>query len=74
LVATVAGSSVVGADEHGGFASRVSSFTIDGLMNMANSRCSQYSLIATETQIIFATDSMQFACIPPPSVMLKRLI
>jgi len=74
LVAAVAGSSVVGADEHGGFVSRVSTFTIDGAMNMANGWCGQYGLIATETQIIFATDSLQFACIPPPSVMPKRLI
>jgi hypothetical protein len=43
-------------------------------MNMANSWCGQYGLIAIETQIIFATDSLQFACIPPPSVMPKRLI
>ena len=74
FVATIAGSSVVAADEHGGFVSRVSTFTIDGAMNMANSWCGQYGLIAIETQIIFATDSLQFACIPPPSVMPKRLI
>ena len=74
FVATIAGSSVVAADEHGGYVSRVSTFTIDGAMNMANSWCGQYGLIAIETQIIFATDSLQFACIPPPSVMPKRLI
>jgi hypothetical protein len=74
FVATIAGSSVVAADERGGVVSRVSTFTIDGAMNMANSWCGQYGLIATETQIIFATDSMEFACIPPPAVMPKRLI
>jgi hypothetical protein len=74
VVATIAGTSVVGADQHGGYVSRVSTFTIDGAMNMANSWCGQHGLIAIETQIIFATDSLQFACVPPPSVMPKRLI
>jgi len=74
VVATVAGSSVVAGDEHGGVVSRVTSFTIDGVMNMASSWCGQYGLIATETQIIFATESLEFACIPSPSAMPKRLI
>jgi hypothetical protein len=77
VVATVAGSSVVSGDQRGGVVSRVSSFTIDGAMNMANSWCGQYGLIATETQIIFATESMEFACISPPSppsAMPQRLI
>jgi hypothetical protein len=79
VVATVAGSSVVAGNEHGGVVSRVTSFTIDGAKNMANSWCGQYGLIATETQIIFATESMEFACIPPlppppPPAMPQRLI
>jgi hypothetical protein len=74
FVATIAGSSVVAADQHGGLVSRVSTFTTDAAMNMANSWCGQFGLIATETQIIFATDSMQFACIPPLGVMPQRLI
>jgi hypothetical protein len=44
---------------------QLSTFTIDGAMNMADSWCGQYGLIAKETQILFATDSLQFACIPP---------
>jgi hypothetical protein len=83
VVATVAGSSVVSGNEHGGVVSRVTSFTTDGAKNMANSWCGQYGLIATETQIIFATESMEFACIPPlppplppppPPAMPQRLI
>jgi hypothetical protein len=77
VVATVAGSSVVSGDQRGGVVSRVTSFTIDGAMNMANSWCGQYGLIAKETQIIFATESMEFACLPPPpppAAMPQRLI
>jgi hypothetical protein len=65
FVATVGGSSVIDADQRGGTVTRVSTFTIDGAMNMAASWCGQYGLYAAETQIIFLTDSMQFACVPP---------
>ena len=67
FVATVGGSSVIDADQHGGTVTRVSTFTIDGAMNMAASWCGQYGLYAAETQIIFLTDSMQLACVPRPT-------
>jgi hypothetical protein len=58
---------VIDADQRGGTVTRVGTFTIDGAMNMAASWCGQYGLYAAETQIIFLTDSMQFACVPPPT-------
>jgi hypothetical protein len=64
LVSTIAGSSVVAGDEHGGTVSRITTFTIDGGMNMANSWCGQYGLVAQQVQLIFANDSMEFACVP----------
>jgi hypothetical protein len=67
FVATVGGSSVIDADLHGGTVTHVTTFTIAGAMNKAASWCAQYALYAAETQIIFLTDSMQFACVPPPT-------
>jgi hypothetical protein len=67
FVATVGGSSVIDADQHGGTVTHVTTFTIDGAMNKAASWCGQYGLFAAETQIIFMTGSMQFACVPPPT-------
>jgi hypothetical protein len=67
FIATVGGSSVIDADQHGGTVTRVSTFTIDGAMNMATSWCGQYGLYPVETQIAFLTDSMQFACVPRPT-------
>jgi len=66
LVAEIGGSSVVNADEHGGTVSHVTTFTIAGAMNMAASWCGQFGLYAEETRVIFATDSMDFACVAPP--------
>jgi hypothetical protein len=59
FVATIGGSSVVDADQHGGRVTHVTTFTINGAMNMASSWCGQYGLYAAETQIVFATDSME---------------
>jgi hypothetical protein len=66
LVAQIGGSSVVNADEHGGTVAHVTTFTLTGALNMAGSWCGQYGLYAVETRVIFATDSMDFACVPPP--------
>jgi hypothetical protein len=74
FVATVGGSSVIDADQHGGTVTRVSTFTIDGAINMAASWCGQYGLYAAETQIAFLTDSMHFACVPPPTQASSGLL
>jgi hypothetical protein len=66
FVATIGGSSVVNADQHGGTVTNVTTFTVTGAMNMAASWCGQYGLYAEQTRVIFSTDSMEFTCIPPP--------
>jgi hypothetical protein len=65
FVAEIGGASVMNGDEHGGTISHVTTFTISGAMNIAASWCRQYGLYAEETRVIFATDSMDFACISP---------
>jgi hypothetical protein len=65
FVAEIGGSSVMSGDEHGGTVSHVTTFTIAGATNMAASWCGQYGLYAEETRVIFATDSMDFACVLP---------
>jgi hypothetical protein len=72
LVSEIAGSSVAG-NEHGGTVSRVTTFTQAGALNMASSWCGQYGLVAQEVQIIFATDSMDFACIYQPEYQPQPL-
>jgi hypothetical protein len=67
LVSDIAGSSVVAGDQRGGTVSRVTTFTQSGALNMAASWCAQYGLVAQEVQIIFATDSMDFACVSRPA-------
>jgi hypothetical protein len=67
LVSEIAGSSVVAGDEQGGTVSRVTTFTLAGALNMASSWCGQYGLVAQEVQIVFATDSMDFACVHQPA-------
>jgi hypothetical protein len=67
LVSDIAGSSIVAGDQHGGTVSRVTTFTQAGALNMASSWCGQFGLLAQEVQIIFATDSMDFACVPQPA-------
>ena len=66
LASDIAGSSVVAGDEHGGTISRVTTFTQPGALDKASSWCYQYGFVAQEIQIIFATDSMDFACVPRP--------
>jgi hypothetical protein len=73
LVSEIAGSSVVAGNEHGGTISRVTTFTQAGAFNMASSWCGQYGLVAQEVQIIFATDSMDFACIHQPEYQPQPL-
>jgi hypothetical protein len=73
LLSEIAGSSVVAGDEHGGTISRVTTFTQAGALNMASSWCGQYGLVAQEVQIIFATDSMDFACVHQPANQLQPL-
>jgi hypothetical protein len=66
LVSGIAGSSVVAGDEHGGTISRVTTFTQAGALAMAGSWCQRYGFVAQGFQVIFATDSMDFACVPQP--------
>src|SRR5215469_2803419 len=73
VVSTIAGSSVVAGDQRGGTVSRVTTFTQAGALNMAGSWCEQYGLVAQEIQIIFATDSMDFACVPRPAYQPQPL-
>lgn len=73
LVSEIAGSSVVAGNQHGGTVSRVTTFTQAGALNMASSWCGQYGLVAQEVQIIFATDSMDFACIYQPEYQPQPL-
>jgi hypothetical protein len=66
LAAQVTGSSVVGGDAHGGAVSHVTTYTRSGALNMANTWCGQYNLIAEATRFTFINDGMDFACVPPP--------
>lgn len=74
LVSGIAGSSVVAGDERGGTISRVTTFTQAGALATAGSWCQRYGLVAQETQVIFATDSMDFACVPQPAHEPQSLI
>jgi hypothetical protein len=73
LFSEIGGSAVVAGDEHGGTVSRVTTFTQAGALNMASSWCGQYGLLAQQVQIIFATDSMDFACVPQPAYQPQPL-
>jgi hypothetical protein len=73
LVSQIGGSSVVAGDERGGTVSRVTTFTQAGALNMASAWCGQYGLLAQQVQIIFATDSMDFACVPQPAYQPQPL-